>query len=143
MLLSALYEQIRDLDDALLDSSIYLAAPDSQPGDNVDIYVVSIADVRVDHDNNEITLIPVSETELADPSNPILSLRLLLELMPPDTQLGGRFELKVELPLISDPSTPALKSIERIAEFHIGPLSEEAWLLVRPRSEFSPDSLPT
>lgn len=84
MLLSALHEQVEPLDDALLNSSIYLAAPDTVPGDDVDVYLASIAEVRVDRD-----------------------------------------------------------AVERVAAFHIGPASEEAWLLVRHTAEFPLDLLPT
>jgi hypothetical protein len=143
MLLSALHEQVKQLDDALLDSSIFLAVPDTLPDDDVDVYLTSIAEVRVDRDNNEITLIPASQTEPLYTNNPILSLRIFLEQVPLDTHIWGEFEIKVELPLNRDTSERALKSVESVAAFHIGLASEEAWLLVRPSREFSPDMLPT
>ena len=143
MLLSALHEQVKQLADALLDSSIFLAAPDMVPGDDVDVYLASIAEVRVDHANNEITLIPASETEPVETNNPVLSFRILLEQMPSDTLIWGDFEIKVELPLNRDAAERTLKTVESIAAFHIGLLSEEAWLLVRPSAEFAPDMLPT
>jgi hypothetical protein len=143
MLLSTLHEQVKQINDALLDSSVFLAAPDMVPGDDVDVYLASIAEVRVDLLNNQITLIPASETEPVETNNPILSLRILLEQMPSDARIWGEFEIKVELPLNRDASERTLKSVESVAEFHIGLLSEEAWLLVRPNSEFSAGMLPT
>ena len=77
------------------------------PGDDVDVYLASIAEVRVNHDNNQITLIPASDTEPVDTNNPILSLGILLEQMPSNTRIWGEFEIKVELPLNRDASPPA------------------------------------
>ena len=42
MLLSALYEQIRLAPPEVLESGIYLASPDTVPGDGIDVFVIGI-----------------------------------------------------------------------------------------------------
>jgi hypothetical protein len=141
MLLSALYEQIQSAPQEVLEGGVYLATPDTVPGDDIDVFVVGIRDVDVDHDRHEIKLIPAG---LDHPNGgaPFLLLRILLEQMPASTLIWGDFEILVELPLDRGSGEQVATSLASVAAFHIGRESEESWFLVRPAAEYGNNVLP-
>ena len=143
MLLSALLEQIKSAPQEVLESGIYLATPDTVPGDDIDVFVVGIADVEIDYDRNEVKLIPAAMNEPGDSGMPILMLSILLERLPAYTVTRGDFEILAELPLDRGSGGPVVKSLVSVTGLHIGKESEEAWFLVRPASDYVNNVLPT
>jgi hypothetical protein len=132
MRLSSLLEQVRAAPPDVLESCVYLAAPDPVVGDEIDVRLAPIGKVDIDRAKNEITLIPVVIGESSETGIPIILLKLLLEQLPFDTALWGDFQISVELPFDREAGHPVMKSRVKIEELYIGKESGEAWLLVRP-----------
>jgi hypothetical protein len=143
MRLSSLLEQVRTASPDVLESSIYLAAPDPVVGDEIDVRLAPIGKVDIDRVRNEITLIPVVIGESSETGIPIILVKLLLEQLPFDTALWGDFRMLAELPFDREVGHPVVKSRARIEELYIGKESGEAWFLVRPKSEYPNDVLPS
>lgn len=141
MLLSALYEQLKSVPEEILESGVFLASPDTVPGDDIDVFVIGIGDVEVDHDRNEIKFIP-SGWDNPDSGMPIALLRMLLEQLPTNTVTWGDFEIFAELPLDRGSGGPVVKSLASVTALHIGKETEESWFLVRPPAEYGNNVLP-
>jgi hypothetical protein len=137
MLLSTLHRQIRAECEDPEQYTPYLAQPDTVVGDSVEAFVIGIADVEVDDEQQRIRLIPAS---MADGTSSILLLSVLLSQLPSGL-LQSDYEILIELPL--DRETPGYtKSTTPVAAFHVGADSGEAWFLVRPASEYAAGALP-
>ncbi len=144
MRLSALIRQVeRDPVDAA-EYSIYLAEPDTAPGDGIDAFVIGIGDVQVDYDKNKIRIRPAHQDDPDASGSPLLLLSLLLERIPP-MPIGEEddFELLVEQPLNRESGSSAFRTWAPVEALHLGQASTEAWLLLRPAAEFANDVLPS
>lgn len=143
MLLSTLIKQVERAQVDAAEHSIYLAEPDTVPGDDVEAFVIGIGDVEVDYDQNKIRIRPASQDDPDASGSPVLLLSLLLERTPPmPIGDGNDFELLVELPLNRESGNSPFKSWVPVAGLHLGLAPTEAWLLARPATEFANGVLP-
>jgi len=139
MRLSELYAKIKAAGD--VDSySAYLAAPDA---DGVDVDLATVGRVELDRDVGEARLYPASTSTDVDSVEPEPFFGMVLSELPLDLTDGGDLRLMVEMPLIRNESGSDRTSFVEIRDLYIGRESEEAWLLVRPVSDFGAGLLPT
>lgn len=141
MKLSELYAQVQAASDDVLDYALYLAAPDSTPGEDADVFLCAVGRVELDFDRAEARLFPASDEE-DDAAEPLPYLGMVMEKLPVDINGTNDLSLVVEVPLDRDTAEKEPVSLSDLADLYIGDKSREAWLLVRPRSEFKDDDLP-
>jgi hypothetical protein len=67
---------------------------------------------------------------------------MVMEKLPFDISGTNDLSLVVELPLDGDTTEEEPVRLSDLVELYIGDKSREAWLLVRPLSEFKDDDLP-
>jgi len=139
MKLSELYAKIQAAGDVHAYSA-YLATPDV---DGVDVDLATVGRVELHPDVSEARLYPASTSTDVDSVEPEPYLGMVLAQLPGELSSGEDFRLMVEMPLIRDESVKDQTSLVEICDLYIGRESEEAWLLVRPLSDFGTDLLPT
>ena len=146
MRLSELYAQVLNAGAAAMAFPALLAEPDQTPGDDVDVLLSEIGWVEVDDDAGEIRLYPKSAVTEETPDQNLFSVERLLEQLPFDIgeEISGPGDLRivVELPLLRDGFGLLRKALTDVCGVHVGPESEELWLLVRPKDEYPNDQLP-
>jgi hypothetical protein len=141
MKLSELYAQVQAALDDVLNYTLFLAAPDSTPGDDADVFLCTIGRVELNFETAEACLFPASDRD-DDSAEPLPRLGMVMEKLPFD--IGGTNDLRlvVEVPLDRDAAEEEPISLSDLVELYIDDKSREAWLLVRPLSEFKDDDLP-
>jgi hypothetical protein len=139
MKLSELYAKIQAAGDVHAYSA-YLATPDV---DGVDVDLATVGRVELQPDEGEARLYPASTSTEVDSVEPEPFLGMVLAELPLDLSNGNDLRLMVEMPLIRDLSGNDRTSFVEISDLYIGRESEEAWLLVRPISDFGAGLLPT
>ena len=141
-MLSELYAQVEAASDDVWNYTLYLAAPDSRPGDNADVLLCCVGRVELNFEAKEARLFPASDPD----EDSVESLRyfgMMMEKLPFDISGTNDLSLVVELPLDRDTADHEPVSLADVVELHIGDKSREAWLLVTPISEFAHADLPT
>jgi hypothetical protein len=139
MKLSELFGKVQAAGD-VLSYTAFLATPDS---DGLDVDLASIGRVEIRTEDGEVRIYPASTQTDADSVEPEPFLGMLMDELPADVSDGGDLRLMVEMPLIRAESGGDQISFAEIKDLCIGRESEEAWLLVRPPSEFARGLLPT
>src|ERR1700730_17074848 len=138
MKLSELYAMVQAAGDVHA-YTVSLAAPDS---DGVDVDLAAIGRVEIDPEVGEARLYPASTATDVDSIEPEPYLGMVLSQLPFDVTAENDLRLMVEIPLLRDESGHDRVSLVEINGLHIGPESEEVWLLVRPASEYASGLLP-
>ena len=139
--LSELYAQVRAASDDVLNYRLFLAAPDSTPGDSADVLLCAVGRVELSFETTEARLFPASDRD-DDSAEPHPYLGMVMEKLPFDISGTNDLSLVVELPLDGDTTEEEPVRLSDLVELYIGDKSREAWLLVRPLSEFKDDDLP-
>jgi len=138
MKLSELYAKLQTA--GSIDSYVlYLAAPDT---DGLDVDLAAVGRVEVHAETGEVRLYPASTSTDVDSVEPEPYLGMMLSELPFDASAENDFRLMAEIPLLRDDSGDDRVGFAAICDLHIGPESEEAWLLVRPASDFATGLLP-
>jgi hypothetical protein len=122
--------------------ALNLAAPDNMDGDSIDVQIEHIGRIDVDINADEIRFYPASSLPDGAPEQMYSLLGITLTQLPVDTREGDP-RLMVELPLLRETPSDPSACLSEICALHIGKESEEAWVLVRPASEYASDTLPT
>lgn len=141
MKLSELYAQVQAASDDVLNYTLFLAAPDSTPGDDADVFLCTVGRVELNFETAEARLFPASDRD-DDSGEPLPNLGIVMEKLPFDISGTNDLRLVVEVPLDRDTAEEEPISLSDLVELYIGDKSREAWLLVRPLSEFKDDDLP-
>jgi len=142
MMLSQLYDVLKDAPGEAREFVVYLATVDLQPEDDIDVQLVEIGDIIIDYEEDQIRLIPASSSKVKPEPGTFAFLGSVLDALPlgPDDELDMR--LVIELPLLrEDPRFDRLE-LSEVAAVHLGPESQEAWFLVHPAHRFQSGSLP-
>jgi len=138
MKLSELYAKLQAAGD-IYSYALYLAAPD---GDGQDVDLASVGRVEIHAESGEARLYPASTSTNVDSVEPEPYLGMMISELPSDVSAENDFRLVAEIPLLRDDLGDDRVSFADINDLHIGPQAEEAWLLVRPASEFASGLLP-
>jgi hypothetical protein len=138
MKLSELYARVQAAGDVHA-YAVSLAAPDT---DGVDVDLAAIGRVEVDPEVGEARLYPASTATDVDSIEPEPFLGMVLSQLPVDVSAENDLRLMVEVPLLRDESGHDQVSLVEINGLHIGRVSEEVWLLVRPASQYASGLLP-
>ena len=119
--------------------ALYLAAPDA---DGLDVDLAAVGRVEVHADTGEARLYPASTSTDVDSVEPEPYLGMMMAELPFDASAENDLRLMVEIPLLRDDSGDDRVSFSEVCDLHVGPESEEVWLLVRPANDFAAGLLP-
>lgn len=143
MRLSNFYKELSAVEGGVMSFTLSLAAPSETDRSDVDVQLCSVGRIEINHEAGEIRFYPASGSlgdELPDQNYSLLAIAL--SQLPLDTGDGFDPRLMVELPLAREEPEGLEPYLSEICAVHVGAESEEAWLLVRPASEYPREALP-
>jgi len=108
----------------------------------LDVDLAAVGRVEIHADRGEARLYPASTSTDVDSVEPEPYLGMLMAELPYDASAENDLRLVAEIPLLRDDSIDDSVTIAEVCDLHLGPASEEAWLLLRPASEFAAGLLP-
>jgi len=138
MRLSELYAEAETAGD-IHAYTAYLAAPDA---DGTDVDLVPVGRVELNEESKEVRLYPASTSTDTDEVEPEPYLGMVLSQLPGEVTDDNDFRIMVEIPLLRDEPGRERVRFTELVDLYVGRKSEEAWLLVRPPSEFASGVLP-
>lgn len=139
MKLSELYAQVQAAGEDALSYSASLAAPDQ---DGTDVDLASVGRVELHPDQGEVRLYPASTSTDVDSVEIEPWLDEIMSQLPTHVSGENDLRLMVEMPLLRTAAGDDPVTLVELSALHIGPESEEVWLLVRPASEYAGGLLP-
>jgi hypothetical protein len=143
MLLSRLYDLLRNAPLNVHEFVLYLAVPDSMPGDDTDVQLTVVGDVVLDYEKKEVRLIPASTIEGTSSASLLSCLGPLMQILPSSVDADTDMQVFVSLPLLREESSVGSPELAELKDVRIDAVAQEVWFLVRSAREFPDGSLPT
>ena len=142
MRLREFFAEVKALPVEAREFPLFLAMPDVVEGDDIDVQLVQIGQVKRPDEGSEILLIPASAEDAEASPESCDTLEALLRVLPSGLLDEDDVRVAVELPLDREKPGHIHLSVTDIWALHVGVESQEVWVLLRPQSEFPPNGLP-
>ena len=122
--------------------AVMLVEPDVVEGDDIDVQLIALRFLLVDHDQQQIQFHSGAGSDEITSDIGLATCGLLIDAWPIPEALRGDYELLIQLPLAEEDVGKKPQQLVPLAGVHVGVNSGEVWLLVRPISEYSSEVLP-
>jgi hypothetical protein len=122
--------------------AVLLVEPDVVAGDDIDVQISPLRMMKIDHDARQIVVSSGAghgdDVQNAFPS----TFEMFMNGWPLPEFLNGDYDVVIALPLAEEDVGIKPNQVVPLAGVRAGLNTEEAWLLVRPVSEYPAETLP-